>query len=484
MNFLKKHIAIFFLLLILVGGFVIRLYRFNNPVADWHSWRQADTSSVSRNFVKYGFDLLHPRMNNISNVQSGLENPHGYFFAEFPLYNAEQAGLSVLFGHLTIEEWGRLVTIFMSLLSATFLYFLGKRYGNSFVGLISAAFFVFVPYSIYYSRVILPDPSMVMATLGAILFLDLSLQSPTRKRYFSWLLLSLVLSALALLFKPYAIFFLFPTMLYQVFKKYSWKLLLRIDVWVYAILAVIPLGLWRLWMTHYPEGIPANAWLFNEGNIRFTGAYFYWLFAQRISTLILGYWGIAIVFLGLLWTRKKNFGFFVSFLFGSLLYFVVIARGNVQHDYYQILIVPTLALFFGLGADLIFQLSKNYTNKWAGALLLLICSLFMLSFGWYNVRYYFDINNPAIVEAGQAVNRLTPKNAKVLAPLDGDSSFLYQTNRQGWASFEQPLPKLIQMGADYMVLVHPTKNDIALGKTYKIIALTPDYVIFNLRQKP
>lgn len=484
MKFLRKQVPTLVLILILLTGFVLRLYRFNGPVADWHSWRQADTSSVSRNFVKYGFDLLHPRMDNISNVQSGLENPQGYFFAEFPLYNAEQAGLFVLFGHLSIEEWGRLVTIIMSLLSATFLYFLGKRHGNTVIGLMAAGFFAVVPFSIYYSRVILPDPSMVTATLGAILFLDIALGSTTRKRYFFLLFLSLLFAAVALLFKPYAIFFLFPTMLYQIFKRYSWKLLLRIEVWAYALLAVIPLALWRLWMTQYPAGIPANAWLFNAGNIRFTGAYFYWLFAQRISKLILGYWGIAIVFLGLLWNRKKDYGFFLSFLIGSLLYLVVIARGNVQHDYYQILIIPTIALFFGLGSQLIFDMAKTFTNKWIGTLLLVVCSLFMLSFGWYNVRSYFDINNPAIVEAGQAVNRLTPQDAKVLAPYNGDSSFLYQTNRQGWASFEHDLPVLIKMGADYMVLLHPSANDIALGKTYKVIAQTPDYIIFNLRQKP
>lgn len=480
-----KWKEIILLILILAGGFVVRLYRFNNPIADWHSWRQADTSAVSRNFTKYGFDLLHPRMNNISNVQSGIENPQGYFFTEFPLYNSLQAGLFVTFHHVTLEEWGRVVTIVMSLLSTLFLYILGKRHGGRFTGFLAAVFFAFVPFSIYYSRVILPDPSMVAATLGAILFFDISLESKTKRKAISLFIISLLLSIFALLFKPYAIFFLLPTLLYLVFKRYGWKLLLRVDIWLYAVLAVMPLGLWRLWMQHYPEGIPASAWLFNEGNIRFTGAYFYWLFAERISKLILGYWGIAIVFLGLLWTKKKDFGFFVSFLVGSLAYMIIIARGNVQHDYYQILILPTLALFFGLGGQLLVELFQTYTNKWIGIGLLLICSLFMLSFGWYNVRYYFDINNPNMIIAGRAVDTLTPKNAKVIAPYTGDSSFLYQTNRQGWASFDFDLPKLITLGADYLVLVNPTPQDVSgFGKQYKIVSKSPAYLLLNLHAKP
>ena len=45
----KLKIALVFLILLV--GLLLRLYRFDNPIADWHSWRQADTSAVSRNFA-------------------------------------------------------------------------------------------------------------------------------------------------------------------------------------------------------------------------------------------------------------------------------------------------------------------------------------------------------------------------------------------------------------------------------------------------
>src|ERR1051326_9616750 len=99
MKFFKKS-ELFILFLILVGGFIVRLYRFNGPVADWHSWRQADTSAVSRNVVNEGFNLLYPKFDDLSNVPSGIyDNPNGYRFVEFPMYNVFQAGLFVLFHH-------------------------------------------------------------------------------------------------------------------------------------------------------------------------------------------------------------------------------------------------------------------------------------------------------------------------------------------------------------------------------------------------
>ena len=238
-------------------------------------------------------------------------------------------------------------------------------------------------------------------------------------------------------------------------------------------------------MTQYPEGIPVTDWLFNGGNIRFKGAYFYWLFAERISKLILGYWGVILLALGFLSRiKKENFLFFLSFATSSLLYLVVIARGNVQHDYYQILILPSICIFLGIGSEFLLRGSRDYFNRPSSIIIFVLTTIFMLSFGWYNIRDYFNINNPSLAIAGYAVDYLTPKNAKIIAPYDGDTSFLYQTNRQGWASFEKDLPEMIKMGADYLVLVNPNPRDFDFGKTYKLVSAQKEYVLFSLKERP
>src|SRR5258708_28401070 len=99
-----KKIETVLLVLIVLSGFIVRLYRFNNPIADWHSWRQSDTSAVSRNFVKNGIDFLHPTFDDLSNVPSGLDNPKGYRFVEFPLYNIKTASLYMFFVGFSIAE--------------------------------------------------------------------------------------------------------------------------------------------------------------------------------------------------------------------------------------------------------------------------------------------------------------------------------------------------------------------------------------------
>lgn len=488
---MTKKIQLIILLIILIGAFILRLYRFGSPIADWQAWRQVDTSSVSRNFVKYGLDVLHPRFDDISNVPSGKDNPQGYRFVEFPIYNIFQAAFYKMFGAFTLEEWGRIVTIISSLLSIVFIYLVVKKYADPTSALFAAAFFAFNPFNVYYGRSILPDPTMTMAVLGGIYFFDKWLDTYLAKKPVNWFwyFASLLFTASALLLKPYAIFFTLP-IIYLIFYKLRFKFYKNWVLYVYLIIAITPFILWRIWMTQYPEGIPASDWLFNGGNIRFKGAFFFWLFADRIGRLILGYWGLVIFGFGIIAAARKKFVsknlFFVSFLASSLLYLAVIARGNVQHDYYQILIMPSLSIFLGFGSSLLLNLPKEYFHRSIGVLVLASCIIFSLSFGWYHVRDYFNINNPSIISAGKAVDNLTPKNAKVIAILhgsEGDTTFLYQTNRQGWSSFQNPLPELIKKGADYLVFANPTKEDQNYAKDYKLVTSTKDYIIFDLRGK-
>ncbi len=479
------YLKIVVLVLIFAVGFIVRLYRFNGPVADWHSWRQADTSAVSRNFVTGGFDLLHPRFDDLSNVPSGIyDNPQGYRFVEFPIYNVFQAGLFIAFGHFTIEEWGRLVTISFSLLSALFLLLIVKRRDSFLSGTMAAFFFLFLPFNVYYSRTILPDPSMITYMLGGIYFFDLwiSEESKSQLRKYSFFLLSAIFWALAFLVKPFVAFFTLPILVLS-FERYGIGFIRKWQLWLLAIIAVIPFGLWRIWMFQYPSGIPQSSWLFNSNNIRFKGAFFEWIFARRISQLILGYWGVSLLIIGFL-VKKKNYLYFLSFVISSFVYVSVVATGNVQHSYYQIPIIPSIAIFLGIGSAFLINPPKEFFTRLKTIPILIVCSLFLFSFSWFSVRDYFNINNRSIVIAGQAIDKLIPKDAKVIAPYDGDISFLYQTKRKGWASFEKPLPELIKMGADYLVLVNPKPEDYGIGKIYEVESVTSDYILFNLHQKP
>jgi 4-amino-4-deoxy-L-arabinose transferase-like glycosyltransferase len=481
----KIELAIFVFILIL--AFVLRLYRFDNPIGDWHAFRQADTSAVAKVYVSNGINLLSPKYFDISNIQSGKDNPEGYRFVEFPVMSAIQASTFMYIGVLSLEEWGRLITILSSLGSLTFIYLLVRRHLDPVSGLFSAFFYAILPYSIFYGRVILPDPACACAILGGIYFFDVAMSYKKHKmlllNIFFWL--ALVFTAISFLLKPFALFFTLP-MFILAWKRYGFRVFLRWELYIFAFLSILPLVLWRIWITQHPEGIPVSNWLFNEGGIRFTGAFFHWILAERVAKLILGYFGIVLLLLGLFKRNEKNYLFFLSFLVSSIIYVIVIARGNVQHDYYQILILPTICIFLGRGATYLLSIPVK-TGENIGintfislfTLTVIIILSFMLS--WYHVRDYFNINNRGLINAGIVADKLLPKNAKVIAANDGDTSFLYYINRKGWPAYEKSVEGLQELGATHIVVPSPTENDIkGLGTIYKRLYTSKDVLILKL----
>lgn len=475
-----KKIELFFLFIILLGAFSVRLYKFNSPVADWHSWRQVDTSAVSRNFAENGFDLLHPRFEDLSMGVSLIDNPKGYRFVEFPIYNAAQAGLYKLVGKFTLEQWGRLVTIFSSLLSILFLYLLVRKYISITAAMFAAGFVAFVPYSIYYSRVILPDPSMVAMLLGSTYFFSSWIDTKMTKIYSPRFLLALLFMIMAILLKPYALFFTLP-LLYLSFRKFGLGLFKKWQLWLFLIISIAPFIFWQLWMRQYPAGIPRNDWLFNGSGIRFKGAFFHWLFGERIGQFILGYFGLPFVVLGLLKKLNQKEGlFFFMFLFSSLIFMFTLATGNVQHDYYQILIIPTLAVFFGKGIDMIVNNFGGVFSKWIAVVTTIACIGFMMAFSWFVIRDFYNIQHPEIITAGNAVNKKTQKDAKIVAPYGGDTTLLYATGRNGWPVFDRPLSQFIKQGAKAMVFVNPAQSELNFKNYFAVLDEGKDYIIYDL----
>ena len=481
------------LLVIILLAFVVRLYKINSPVADWHSWRQADTSAVTRNFVKFGFNPLYPRYDDLSNIASGKDNPRGYRFVELPLYNALTFILYKIFAQfkLSVEIWGRLVSIFASLGSIYLLYLICKHFLNTEVALLSAFFFSFLPYNIFYSRVILPEPLVVATTLGMIyFFLRWTEQKTDNKKqttkntiqHYLIYCLTIIFAAIALLLKPFAAFLFIP-LVYLIWKKKGFKGVFAPKVLLFFGLSVIPLALWRYWISHFPEGIPAWRWLLNGDGIRFKGAFFYWLFGERLAKLILGLWGLPLLLLGIMVRPKKEGFFFYWWGMAMLFYVSVVATGNVKHDYYQIITTPIICIFLAKGAYFLVTKGKRVFTPATCYLLPATCILFMFAFSWYKIRTFYWINKPEIVEAGQVADKILPREAKVIAPYGGDTAFLYQINRQGWPiGFE--IEEKIKKGATHYVSISPEDWEArGLSQKYKVLKKTEKYIIINLLEK-
>lgn len=466
-----------YLMAILILGLWLRLYKIDNPIADWHSWRQADTVAVARNFYQEGFNPLFPRgddMSSISEIKPEL-NLNRYRFVEFPIYSSIVYFTYLLNGGVD-ERLARLVSVVFSLGSMIFLYLIVKRNSSTIHALLSTFIFAVLPFSVFYSRVTLPEPSLIFFSLGMFYFVD-------RWIYENKLgigILAVLFTACAFLTKPMAGFFLLP-LIYSYFKKEG----LRFPHWRYPlfiILALAPFGLWRWWIMHYAEGIPASSWLLNGNGIRLKPSFFRWIVGDRLGREILSIAGGAFFFLGLIVKPFAKSNYLLHLLvLSSFFYLVVFATGNVQHDYYQAILTPALSIFVARGFLLLFQGLPFILPRIISIPLAVFVLSLMLYLTWYEVRGLYQINNWAIVHGGQAADKLLPKDAIVVAPYQGDSAFLYQINRSG---FPQVITTVEEMMRDHNVTGYvSTTNDAKtawLAKKYKLLEKTDEYIIVDL----
>jgi len=456
-NLLKLIIS----LIIFTVTFIPRLYKINNPVADWHSWRQADTAAVARNFAQGRFNLLYPQSDSLMalNLQR-LPNPDRLFINEFPFYNAIVAVLYQQFG--VHEAYARLVSVGFASLGAVFLFWLAKDLFGSKIALVTGLFYAFNPYNIYYGRVIMPDPIFVsLSIISLYLFVN-----------FKFILFSFVF-ALALLVKPYAIFILLPCFYWAVVSH-------KLKQFCLALLSLLPFLLWRYHYSLHPEANFDTTWLFNRTNIRFSGAFFRWLIYDRLNRLIFATGGFVLLIIGVLrsYLDKKKALIFV-WLFSVTAYMTIFAMGNVTHDYYQLPLLPVGSILVAFGFWAIIDQAKTPLSKWLNPVIALVLLILSFAFGWYEIRGFFNINHPEIVAAGQAVDRLTPQDALVIAAYNSDPAFLYQTNRHGWPDGVDIEAK-VKQGATHYVSVNYDNVAQYLEAKCPVLEKTDSYIIIEI----
>lgn len=466
------------LAIIILVSFIARLYRIHYPLLDWHSFRQADTASVTYRYVQEGINLLQPKYHDLSSIQSGIDNPEGYRMAEFPFINAMIAGLLKIAPGLDLVMISRFISIIFSLGTILSLYWLVKEISDKKTALVSAAFLGLLPYSIYYSRVILPEPFMLffitfsMATLTTFL--------KYKKIGYWWL--SWISLALSLLLKPFTAFLglVFLTLIVIYEPKFYKKPLL----YLYPLLAFIPLFLWRNWITNFPEGIPASAWLYNVDGIRLRPAWFRWLFWERLTKLMIGFVGLIFVFFNLV-KRDRLLFILTSWWLGILIFFITIATGNVRHDYYQVLTLPILSLTLARGTILFQQIIKSIISKKitqannVSIAITFATFLLMIFLSWQQVKGFFNVNQWEYHKAGLEANLLLPTEAKVIAPAQGDTMFLFQTKRNGWPIGDH-IEQKIDQGATHYITTNFNSEAEELEKKYLTVKKTSEFLILDL----
>lgn len=471
----QKSIKLLGLLLVIFFiSLLPRLYKLDNSITDWHAFRQADTAMVARNFSETGFDIFHPRSDNILAIsQSKQPNPNGYTFLEFPIYTLIVGVVWNTFG--VNVEVARLVSAIFASFSAVFLFLLVRKFSGGRIAILSSLVFALTPYSVYYGRVIMPNSTMICLGLISLWLFA--------KYYFDnsriCLFFSAIFFALSSLSYPYVVFWIIPMGYLALIKDGLFYR--QAKYYLFFAISFAPLLLWRAWGANFPEAQIGSEWYLNYGNIRFTPAFFRWLILERLSKLILGTGGFVLFFIGIIAPRIHKEKYFYFFWLVSMgVYFSIFASSNVRHDYYQYIYMPVLSIFVALGINFALRLGRSLVEKTYVSLITLSLILVMLTFGIYEVKGYYSTNS-TVVEAGTKADQLLPANARVIAPLSGDLSLLYYVNRPGWGDFYEDMSEFKSQGATAVVSLKFDEGIEKLAKENNVLYRSPKYIIISLK---
>ena len=128
--------------------FVIRLFGITDaPLEMGHSYRQALTAMIARNFLEISSNIFYPRI-DMAGTNTGIIG------SEFPLFSYLIFWISKIFGY---DHWyGRLINLIVSSVSIYYFYLIVKRYFNQQIAF-NAAIILTVSIWFSFSRKIMPD---------------------------------------------------------------------------------------------------------------------------------------------------------------------------------------------------------------------------------------------------------------------------------------------------------------------------------------
>jgi Dolichyl-phosphate-mannose-protein mannosyltransferase len=346
---------------------VLKLYHLTAPALDWHSWKQITTLAKARYIYRDGLiSFFVPRVD----LFTGLDVDSNKGFAEVPLLHMLMAiGYWIIGGE---AEWvGRVWCIAFSVLGGVYLVRLVHGRMSPLAGAIAVAAYALSPYNLYFYRTLITDVPMTAFMIMGMYHFVRWLESERRRD----LVLAAVATALAAMFKVYALF-MGAAYLYLILRRKSWRALFRPAHIVFGIASVLPIAAWLIYgYLDFPDkpgvgrNLNATGELLGSWKILFDSVYYGTLWADMGDfglTPVVGLvfvigaaaalWGAlrrirsAAPAVGALWTRPWP-DWLGGWWLGAIVYFVLVREGNRQHDYYQMCILPPLALGAGMACE-------------------------------------------------------------------------------------------------------------------------------------
>jgi len=462
----------------------LRLPGIDRPLTGNFATKNVVYAMVARNWAQGHAPLYQPTLDSLAGGGRALH------LVEWPAPTALVAGLWRVFGG-SLDVWGRAVSVAASVASVALVYVLARRwFGQTqaiWAGLLMAA----APVSVIYGRSFMLEVPLVSLLLGACYGMVRWWEGGRSM----WLGLAIVLFALACLTKIYVVVAVVPL---------AWAICVggsesnlargRMTVLVAAAMATLPAVLWYAWSwqmsggteaerifygirnSAHDQGDPWQLWLSPAWHRQVLG---------DLATVVLTPVGALLVLgAGLSRDLRK----LLPAVLASVVLVLLLPRKFAEMNYYYVVVLPVLALWVGLGAEVLRTRGRLRSRaEWIVCGLLLLCSL-RYSIGpiWRT-----PLEDRGVLAAAQYVRALTRDDEPIVTMHGSTLDLLYYTERVGWnvsprdPQFAAQLAQCVQAGARWLVVAgieqqHGTEEARTWLATLPCVRRGDDYALYRL----
>jgi hypothetical protein len=424
-----------------VFAMAVRLIWIDQPFVDNWSWRQSDVAAIARNFFQNGFQFAYPQIDWAGDAA-------GFVGTEFPVLPFVAALCYEMAG---LHEWiGRIQAVLFFAGSLPFFYLLVREIFDEPTAIWALIFYSFAPLSVVASRAFMPDmPSLALALAGLYFFLR---YAETARLKF--LTVATLIISLALLIKlPTAV--VGAPLLYLAVAAAPRRqkigaathagetpplqntivaLLMSRDLWVFAAGALIPSAIWywhahQIAETHYPFHF------FGGGGVRIMAPQWYWKILVQTATSTLTPLLFVLAIVGCFVAPRVKFGRVFHWWLAAMVVFVFVVGWGNRHQWYQLPLVPIVAVFAGCACSYFSRLLVRATLVRRALTLALL--LAFVSWSYVYAQPLYTSSAESLRQLGWALKEQTPHGALIVAANNGDPTVFYYAERKGWHFLEK-----------------------------------------------
>jgi hypothetical protein len=486
------------LMFLFVAALGVRMYHVNDPPLNFQATREYRSLIIARADYYDHNDAIptwQKQVADFSRQKQGVLEPP--IFEKIVSYGYLLAGGEAF--------WiPKLLSSIFWIAGAYFLYLIALRITDAPAAIFSVAFYLFLPFSIIASRSFQPDPLMIMLLLLSVLLILRYYEHPTR----SALLIAASAAAFAFLVKPVCLFVILGAFVSMGIAQKGLRraIISPTTVIFVAVMALPTLGA-------YLYGIATGRFLLGEAEKtlvpRLLVTSFFWQNLFKNIGAVVGFGAFTLALVGVLLFREGLPKALIIGLWAGYGIFCVAVDYNVAtHDYYQLQLIPIVALSLGpLAAIVIQHLRPIYTQwLWRLALSAIVLLALLLSVAVVRPRLVSPGSQRLVDAEAQIGARVGHSTDTVFLASDYGVSLEYHGLMSGYPwplasdlEWERltgtPSPNadarfnawFAQRSPQYFIVLDMQEFDqqpdlqAFLTEHYPVLAQTDDYLIFDLR---